>query len=188
MQNAYWRKTIGGLPFLFLTLEFATNVAPDDYTNVSDVIIWANGVLASHPNDLVVLVTHGYFATYPSIDGHGQYVWDNLIWQHPNVVMVFCGHWGPTRRNQRPNQTGGIVNELQFDYQGWDDLRYSLEFLSLFNGPFRTSAIARLMTIDPLSNRVRVKQWGCEMGGWLKNLPAEPMDADEFRLAMDPRQ
>jgi hypothetical protein len=42
------------------------------------------------------------------------------------------------------------------------------------------------MTIDPLRNHVSVKQWGCEMGGWLRDT-VEPEDNDEFSLPLDPR-
>jgi hypothetical protein len=44
------------------------------------------------------------------------------------------------------------------------------------------------MTIDPLSNRVRVKQWGCEMGGWLGQPADMSWDGFEFTLPADPRQ
>jgi hypothetical protein len=188
IHNAYWRKTIAGVPFLFLTLE--CNTSTGQYgTTESDLIRWAkDDVVRQYPNDIVVLITHDYYIPLPlSIEGHRKYLWHQLVSQCPNVVMVFSGHAGPTLRTQDTNAAERIVNELQFDYQQWDGFLYPQD-LSLFSSPFRTSAIARLMTIDPLSGRVQVKQWGCEMGGWLRNLPDEPMDADEFPLVMDQRQ
>ena len=193
VQNAYWRRTIAGLPFLFLTLEFNTTITPwiggTDWSTESQLIGWARGVVSSpsHQNDLVVLVTHDYNDWPTHLSSHGQYLWDKLVSQSPNMVMVMCGHMGGSGlfQRQRPNN-GSLVNELLFDYQGWDGVLYPPS--AEYTANLRTSAVARLMTIDPLSNRVRVKQWGCEMGGWLGQPADMSWDGFEFTLPADPRQ
>ncbi len=77
------------------------------------------------------------------------------------------------------------MNELVFDYSYWDIQTYPPP--DWYTPGLRTSAVARVMTIDPLSSRVRVKDWGCEMGGWLGRPEDNSADGFEFALPMDPR-
>ena len=130
------------------------------------------------------------------MDPCGTQLWDQLIYEHPNVVMVLCGHVGFVGRSQRTNEAGRKVNEFLLDYTGCDGVLGEAGRAHYgYPGPpywyysdKRTSAVARLMTIDPLSNRVKVKQWDCEMCGWLSNIerPTNPTSIDEsnfeFRL------
>ncbi len=73
---------INGNDYLVITLQFGPG---------ADELAWANEVVASHPNHQVIVITHaylhdaGYFSTY-------QYIWDDFIKQHENIVMAINGN------------------------------------------------------------------------------------------------
>lgn len=93
VDNIYSRFTAGGRTWLVLNLELWPR---------KTVVAWAASVVASHPHDNVMVVTHSYLTSsggiYQKNGGYGatspQYLYDNVIGKYPNVRLVFSGHVG----------------------------------------------------------------------------------------------
>lgn len=109
-----------------------------DYGADDDVLSWASDICFKYPNHNVIISTHAYLATngeyYDSNQGsaptrdygdtanNGDHMWEELVSQHENIVMVVCGH-APTdnivlRRSEGVN--GNVVSEILVDPQGMD--------------------------------------------------------------------
>ncbi|MBR4867580.1 MAG: metallophosphoesterase [Clostridia bacterium] len=134
LDNAYYRFTVGQTPYLVLCLEFL----PRD-----GAINWANQVVASHPDDNVIVMTHGYIygqtgeiASEPQSDygfilnnpdpyNGGQKIWDKLISQHENIIMSLCGHTFCKDDNvimrADPGVNGNTVIQLCLNAQTMDE-------------------------------------------------------------------
>jgi hypothetical protein len=195
MQTAYWRQTISGLPFLFLTIEY------QDYTSqIASQVAWATNLIETQfPNDLVILVTHDYLNPNNTPEWgvgrsvpRGEYLWNNLVHPLPNVMMVLSGHWGPPGNTRMlppwANSAGRIVNELYLNYQGCDTgCGCDPDCVSSWYRDGRTSAVARLIKVDPLKNRVTVKHRSFESasgtGFWLTDFEAPPGDFQPKQLS-----
>ncbi len=97
VDNLYTRYTAGGLKWMVLDLEFCARPG---------VVAWAKSVVASHPDDNVIVSTHSYLDGGGGIDtsnqGYGdtsgQRLFDQLISQYPNIKMVFSGHVGVAQK------------------------------------------------------------------------------------------
>lgn len=104
IDNTWSTFTAGGEDWLVLNLELWPRPA---------VISWARGVIASRPNQNVVIVTHSYLNGGGGIEqsngGYGdtspQYMYDNLVAPYSNVKLVFSGHVGMAgnRTDMRPD-------------------------------------------------------------------------------------
>jgi hypothetical protein len=130
--NAAYRFEANGQYWLILTLEFG----PRD-----TVLDWAATMLAAHPTDNAILVTHGYLfvdgTRFDHIAGQDQYsnphdyngddqlgevndaqeMWDKLIDKHPNIRFVLCGHMHAHTRLTSQRVSGPPVHQLLSDYQ-----------------------------------------------------------------------
>ncbi len=91
-DNVYSEFNAGGKHWLVLNLEMWPRVA---------VVNWAQRVVAEHPHDNVIVVTHSYLNADGSIHQQAeygatspQYLYDNLISRYANIKMVFSGHVG----------------------------------------------------------------------------------------------
>ena len=91
-DNIYSEFYAGGKRWMVLNLEMWPRVA---------VVNWARQVVADHPRDNIVVVTHSYLTQDGSIHQQAeygstspQYLYDNLISRYPNIKMVFSGHVG----------------------------------------------------------------------------------------------
>lgn len=138
----------GGIPYLFLNLEFA----PRD-----KVLDWAFQAInqSKYKDHRVIVLTHSYMnakneriieETYPIVNSnYGQAIWDKLIDSSRNIVMVIAGHIGNpddpkghVAFKQDQKADGKIVTQMVFNAQalggGWHGnggdgwLRY-LEFM-----------------------------------------------------------
>ena len=92
VDNVYSEFYAGGKLWMVLNLEMWPRQA---------VVDWAKNVVAGHPSDNVIVVTHSYLnedATISQSAGYGatspQYLYDNLISRYANIKMVFSGHVG----------------------------------------------------------------------------------------------
>lgn len=93
IDNLYAVHEAGGLQWLVLTLEMSPR---------PEVVKWAAGVVAQHPDTNVVVVTHTYLSSSGKIDtfasNYGgtspRYLYDNLIKKYANVRLVFSSHVG----------------------------------------------------------------------------------------------
>lgn len=93
IDNVYATYSAGGYKWMVLSLEFCARPG---------VVAWAKQVVASHPDENVLIATHSYLDGSgnldPSNQGYGdtsgQQLYDQLVSQYPNVKMVFSGHVG----------------------------------------------------------------------------------------------
>ena len=99
LSNSFQLITIGGVPYMFLSLEWAPK---------SGHVAWANEVIAAHPEYNVIISTHAYLAEdgtrfntwhHATPDGtgtkeahNGVELWNELVRKHENIVMVIGGH------------------------------------------------------------------------------------------------
>ena len=102
-----------------------------------EVLEWANGVVAAHPDHKVIVVTHTYTSVsgsqrsvygerYAIVDSRettvntGVDVWNKLIRRHPNIFMVLSGHVTPdgtVPRQVKVGDHGTRVYEMLFNFQ-----------------------------------------------------------------------
>lgn len=92
VDNIYSTFAAGGDHWMVLNLEMWAR---------PEVVDWANQIVAAHPDDNVIVVTHSYLESDGSISqsaGYGatsaQYLFDNLISKYSNIKLVFSGHVG----------------------------------------------------------------------------------------------
>jgi hypothetical protein len=127
--NYYIVQNIEGQRFLFLALEFLPSAAS---------IVWANQVLADHPDAEAIILTHAYQEVtgqrmkqgsvagpqfYGMADAaSGEELWDQLVKKWPNVLATIAGH---INRNGGPNTAcldsigdhGNTVHQFFINYQ-----------------------------------------------------------------------
>ena len=121
MKNTYQKFSVGDIKYLVLNL---------DFTLTDAAIEWANEVVEAHPNHNVIVATHIYlYASGERIDAlkygsvhTSEYLWENLISKHKNIVLVLGGHaiseYVVTRTDVGDN--GNRVVQMLIDPQGSD--------------------------------------------------------------------
>lgn len=100
-----------------------------------DVVEWADGILKQYPDRHAILVTHAYLnhrgnrhvhqASGGCVDpqANTQYLFDELIYPNPNVLIVLSGHeYQPERAYGEAyrvdtNIAGEAVHQMLADYQ-----------------------------------------------------------------------
>lgn len=138
-NSAYEIKSLNGVDYLFLTLEFA----PRD-----TVLAWAKKVvdLEQYKNHRVVLLTHAYLSAKDkhtiasptkvtvynpySIDGkitkrreslpdanNGKSIWEKLVKPAGNIDLVLCGHISGEGYRVDKNDSNKAVHQMLFDAQ-----------------------------------------------------------------------
>ncbi len=92
VDNNYQLFSAGGEQWMILTLELWPR---------TQVVEWARGVVASHPDHNVIVQTHSFLNADGSIytnHDYGatspMYLFNRLISQYPNIKMTFSGHVG----------------------------------------------------------------------------------------------
>lgn len=120
--NSYQIFDAGIRSFLILHLE---SDVPDE------IIQWAEGVLAEHPDLPAIVTTHIYLddrtrsrTAEPYMLGQagnsGEQIWQKFIRKNPQIFMVLCGHWataGGEWYQVSKNEAGQDVYEVLADYQ-----------------------------------------------------------------------
>ncbi|NDV82075.1 phosphoesterase [Bacteroides sp. 51] len=104
LDNHYITLKAGGVDWLIMSLAFG----PSD-----ESLDWANQMVASNPDKVVIVNTHAYLYSDSTLldegdswrpqnygigkeegrtvnDGKG--IWEKFVSQHPNIIAVFCGH------------------------------------------------------------------------------------------------
>ncbi len=87
-DNSFQIFSVGAMSFLIFHFKFE----PGD-----DVLQWASGVIADHPEHRVIISTHSYLGpdgelwTLPSFDPAAT-IWAELVEPYDNVFMVLSGH------------------------------------------------------------------------------------------------
>ena len=110
-ENSYATFAAGGKDWLVLTLELWAR---------PEVVAWANEVVASHPDHNVIINTHAYLEGNGSIGGSNggygstspRYLFDTLVSQHPNIVMVLSGHTGVAAARTDTGEAGNRILSL----------------------------------------------------------------------------
>ena len=126
IRNAYIKLDIGNVKYLILNIDM-------DRSD-SKIITWANQICEENPDRNIIVTTHGYMgADGTLLDGEdewpnrygsvsGQDLWDKLISQHKNIVMVICGHIPSDKIvvSKNTGKNGNEVTQLLIDPQGVD--------------------------------------------------------------------
>lgn len=129
-QNAYYLLEMGGVKYLFMSLEFGA----DD-----KILNWANEILPQYPDRRVIMFTHGYLTTSgermvagdnhcPSGYGWGSkiqvnnpdQIFDKFVRKHKNMFMVFCGHipCDDIKLKEDVGDNGNVIMSFLIDAQG----------------------------------------------------------------------
>ncbi len=123
LRNTYVETDIGGIPYLFLQLDFLVDEA---------ILEWACDVVEQHPKHNVIISRHGYLnyrgETVPNgsdakADIEGEEMWDRLVSQYENIVLVLSGHISCDNALavQRKGVHGNTVTEMLLDFQSVDN-------------------------------------------------------------------
>ena len=98
IDNVYHTFKIGEVDYMLLCLDHGTK---------DDVLVWANEVVAAHPNHRVIVTTHQYMnsdgtlsernetgnaTAYDPTNNAADDLWNEFLSKHPNICMVMCGH------------------------------------------------------------------------------------------------
>lgn len=121
--NSYQKISVGNENLLFLNL----SLCPE-----KDVIDWANKVISQFSERNVIISTHGFLNSRAernipvskaqeggcTQDGENtQYIWDGLIKNNKNVIMVLSGHVHAQAFRTDINNFGSKVFQILADYQ-----------------------------------------------------------------------
>ncbi len=161
-ENFYARFTFGSRNYLFVVLE----VFPRDAA-----LQWASSIIAAHPSDDVILVTHAFTfydntrldrcdensaATFAvGQDNDGEQIWEKLVSKYPNIVLVLSGHvveGDGTGRRSDLGDHGNLVNQILADYQSY---------------PNGGNGYIRLISISPSNNSISVKTYSPYLNSYL---------------------
>lgn len=112
-ENTWRCVTMGDQQYLILTLAYGCE-------NNEDILAWADKIIKAHPDDNVILSTHGYLQA----DGtHTEVIYERLVYPNTNVRMVVGGHFNGDDIVYRftPNVAGGKVLEMMVNPHGVGD-------------------------------------------------------------------
>lgn len=132
LNNSYQLLKAGDQHYLILALDYGPSDA---------VLRWAGDVCKQHPGYNVIVTTHGYLdrggkllplgdknvygsgMAYHGCENGGEEIWEKLVSQHKNIVMVLCGHVGENgvEHSVRIGKHGNPVLELLINPQSIDD-------------------------------------------------------------------
>jgi hypothetical protein len=109
--SSYQTFTAGGLDFLHLNVAYS----PDTAT-----VNWAKSVLAANPTKRTIISTHAYLNTDATLETEGgTTIWNNLVYNYPQVGLVLCGHNHGEARLVANNVAGTPVYQILADYQSY---------------------------------------------------------------------
>ncbi len=107
MDNTWHTFRAGGLNWIILSLEFGPR---------NKVLDWAAGIIKAHPKHKIIINTHAYMYSDDTRMGEGkghkwlpkdyglgkdtgseavnegEQMWDKLVKNYPNILLVFSGH------------------------------------------------------------------------------------------------
>jgi hypothetical protein len=125
VKNTYRLLDCEGDPWLILNLDWRI----DD-----EIFAWAKGVIESHPEHRVIIVTHDYLTASGAQSANGKKIWENLAGQYENVVLALGGHssWDNIVFNQAEGLHGNTVTQMLIDPQRADDLLSGVGLVTMF--------------------------------------------------------
>lgn len=127
-DNAYFFFSACGMDFMIITME----VGPTDA-----MLAWADGIIDTHPNHRVIVMTHSYMDGNDTRDSSGAYLpstgpantgeqmWHKFVKKHKNIFYVFSGHLNNLDDHRgllaSTGDNGNTVYQLISgeDYDGW---------------------------------------------------------------------
>lgn len=109
-RSHYDFVTVNNQTFMFLYLGWGSSTWGIHVS--SQDINYAKTILDQHMDKVVVLVTHDYMGNKVSRTTTGNYVYEQLVVQYPNIKMVFSGH---------VNGTSARIDALDDDHDGIAD-------------------------------------------------------------------
>ena len=141
-DNASYTFKAGRLNWLVLTLEFCAR---------QEAVDWANQVISKYPKHNVIVLTHYHLESNGEIGTHNascssvsiQSIYDQLIKQHPNILMVLSGHHGKSVWRDDIGENGNHIYQILQDYQGED----------------HGGGYIRLLEIDPKAGKISAKMY-----------------------------
>ncbi len=138
MANNYGFFSAGGIDFLVMGLE---------YMPKPNTIKWANKILSTHSDKMVILFTHSY-----SIDGdYDNRLYTELISNNSNIFLVTAGH-SLTEECRIDSNSHGVVNQVISNYQ------FDQRFIGCENTHFR------VYTINTETGNIRVESYSACAG------------------------
>lgn len=125
VKNTYRILDCEGDDWLILNLDWRI----DD-----EIFAWAKGVIESHPEHRVIIVTHDYLGARGAQTTNGEKIWENLAGQYENVVMTLNGHssWDNILVNQAEGIHGNTVTQMLIDPQRVDSLLEGVGLVTMF--------------------------------------------------------
>ena len=128
IDNVYHTFKAGTVDYLLLCLDHGTK---------DDVLVWANEVVAAHPNHRVIVTTHHYMKSDGNLSVNGEAgnataydpnnnaaddLWNEFLTKHPNISMVICGHSDSDDVvvNKKIGDHGNEVTQILVDPQTMD--------------------------------------------------------------------
>ena len=107
--NHFQKFSMGERSFMHLTMEWRPDAAS---------ISWAEQIMYEHSNIPTMITTHEYLDTDGArISPAGTDIFDELVYDHSQVFMVFSGHVPGEGYNIARNAAGTEVFEMVADYQ-----------------------------------------------------------------------
>ncbi len=175
--NSVHYFSAGDLDYMVVTLDFGAG---------DPVLEWASEVISAHPHHNVIIVTHAYMdrdgTTLGNSDAgalktngtndplyntamgatanNGDHMWDKLISQHENIVLVLSGHIGTEDVicSQWKGVHGNTVTNILIDPQDMD---------TLFKSQGSVGAIA-MFYFSNGGKTVEVRYWSTVQNAYIK--------------------
>jgi hypothetical protein len=125
-RGHYQRFSAGGYDFIHMDLEWGV---PGTASDSKTVMGWADDVLSQNPRTPTIVTTHSYLWDKTGYEGHatqrkgansGRDIYRKLLRRHPQVFMVFGGHFHYTDgqwKQVSTNEAGSNIYEMLSDYQ-----------------------------------------------------------------------
>ncbi len=127
----------GSVKNTYRTLDFEGNqwlILNLDWTVDNDILNWAKGVIETHPEHRIIIVTHDYLGGTGNLSTNGTKIWNSLAGQYENVVLALGGHnsWDNINVNQAEGIHGNTVTQMLIDPQRADYLLSGVGIVTMF--------------------------------------------------------
>jgi hypothetical protein len=175
--NSYQIFTAGGREYLHLALEWqpTANIPFRD----PSPIVWAQSVIAAHPDLPVILSTHEYLDDVPpGRSGAGNALFNELVRTNDQIFLVLCGHF---HSGNQPNS--GEYHQVSVNNYGKPVIEMLQDFQDYSNGG---NGWLRIVKLDEAMGSVSVETYS----PWLDQFQTETVAqvggyASQFSIALD---
>lgn len=161
MDNTWYTFKAGGMEWLILSLEFGPR---------NKVLDWAGEIISKHPSHKVIINTHAYMysdnsrmnaekehswvpqnygvgkLTGEDAVNDGEMMWDKLVSQYPNILMVVSGHV----------LNSGVGTKVSIGKHGNSVYQMLANYQMREKGG---NGYLRILKIDPQKQKISVKTW-----------------------------